>query len=147
MVATKLRAGWLALLALASLPASEAAAGLFFHRVEGTPPPGPPRYIEHSHARAGNPQCISPHAVPTNGPGYVGYYVGGGSACTGCARHREDGTWGWDYQGVHLPRRVWLDWSHGRLYQGGTGAYKTDGPKLHVEHGHQGHESQGGEGH
>ena len=36
-----------------------------------------------------------------------------------------------------MPRRVWLDWTHGRRYQGGSGSYRTDGPALHHhEHGH-----------
>jgi hypothetical protein len=60
----------------------------------------------------------------------VGYAVGGGCPYP---RHAEpptaaEGTWGWDYQGW-LPRWVTLGWWHGR-YQGGTGAYQTDGPKL-----------------
>ena len=43
----------------------------------------------------------------------------------------DDGTWGWDETGCHLfRRRVILGWSHGRKYQGGTGAYLTDGPVV-----------------
>jgi hypothetical protein len=110
-------------------------AGLFFHHDRGTPPPGPPRYIEHSHARAGNPLCISPHAVPTDTPDYIGYYVGGGGGggCTGWGggpRRIEDGTWGRDYEGHWLPRCVRLGWNHGRCYQGGTGSYEPDGPVV-----------------
>jgi hypothetical protein len=30
-----------------------------------------------------------------------------------------------------IPRRVTLEWWHGRRYQGGTGAYQSDGPKLY----------------
>jgi hypothetical protein len=127
-------------LALVSLSlvvaASSASAGPFFRGREGTPAPGRPRVIEHSHARAGKPLCVSPHATPTNGPGYLGYYVGGGTACRGCSRGHEEGTWGWDYEGVHLPRRVWLSWSHGRRYQGGTGSYRTDGASLPGQAGH-----------
>jgi hypothetical protein len=124
------RANRLALMLTLLFTGPSVFAGSFFHRPEGTPPPGPPRHIEHSHERAGYPMCVSGHAKATNGPSYVGYYVGGGSACGDCPRRVEEGTWGWDYEGVHLPRRVWLSWSHGRRYQGGTGAYKTDGPHL-----------------
>jgi hypothetical protein len=82
--------------------------------------------------RAGSPQETSRLALPSNGPGSFGYNVGGGSL----AGHRgdgplpDDGTWGWDYKGLLLPRKVNLLWWHGRRNQGGTGAYKTDGPKL-----------------
>lgn len=128
MISRKAR---LALVCLASVvPASSACAGLFFHSSEGTPPPGAPRPIEHSHARAGNPWCVSPHAKPTNQPGYVGDYVGGGDAWHPGARRNEEGTWGWDYQGFHIPRRIRLSWSHGRRFQGGTGAYRTDGSPI-----------------
>ncbi len=83
-------------------------------------------------ARAGNPQCLAAHARPSNGPGDVGYYVGGGSAFHGQPRGINEGTWGWDYSGIHLERIVALGWWHGQRYQGGTGQYKTDGPRpLH----------------
>jgi hypothetical protein len=104
-----------------------AQAGLFFHHNEGTPPPGCPRAIEHTHERAGNPLNLSPCAKPANTPAYVGYYVGGGTGCMGCPRRVEEGTWGRDYQGHWIPRHVGLQWSHGRLYQGGIGAYDSDG--------------------
>jgi hypothetical protein len=61
----------------------------------------------------------------------VGYYVGGGSAWHwGEPRKLNEGTWGWDYKGFGLPKHIALQWSHGRRYQGGTGAYKTDGPPV-----------------
>ncbi len=79
------------------------------------------------------PLGIARWAVPSDTGRYVGYYVGGG-----CARYLranppgpDDGTWGWDYQGGFFRRNVILGWWHGRRYQGGTGAYKTDGPILH----------------
>jgi hypothetical protein len=102
------------------------AAGLF-HKRAGTPPPGRPRAIEHTMHRAGQPLVVSPYAAPTIGPGYAGYYLGGGSAHGGDPRRIDEGTWGWDYSGACLPHRVWLDWSHGRRHQGGTGYYKIDG--------------------
>jgi hypothetical protein len=69
---------------------------------------------------------IAPWAQPSNTPAYVGYYVGGGCAWYGEPRRPDEGTYGWDYQGCYLPRRVWLAWCRCR-YQGGTGAYATDG--------------------
>ena len=82
--------------------------------------------------RSGNPQEISPRARPSDGPGYTGYYVGGGAVSyrRGDGPSLGEGTWGWDYQGRFLERRVNLLWWHGRRTQGGVGAYKTDGPKL-----------------
>src|SRR5262249_19749844 len=105
----------------------QAEAGAFFHHHQGTPPPGCPRYFEHSQERAGNPLCLSPCARPAPTPAYVRHYVGGGAARMGCARRPEDGPWGRDYRGHWIPRHVGLGWSHGRLYQGGTGAYEPDG--------------------
>jgi hypothetical protein len=104
-----------------------AEAGLFFHHHQGTPPPGCPRAIEHSHERAGYPLLIGPCAKPATTPAYVGYYVGGGGGCLGCPRRVEEGTWGRDYQGHLFPRHVGLLWNHGRRYQGGSGAYEPDG--------------------
>jgi hypothetical protein len=98
---------------------------------------------EDEQKRAGYPQEQSRLAHPGINPRYIGYYVGGGATWLrkGDAPLADEGTWGWDYQGW-LPRRVKLNWWHGRRYQGGVGAYRTDGPKLpEVEHGHgQGHE-------
>lgn len=70
--------------------------------------------------------------MPSETKGNVGYHVGGGNPFPHFAEPREpdEGTWGWDYQGWCVPRRVINGWWHGRKYQGGTGAYKTDGPKL-----------------
>jgi hypothetical protein len=112
-----------------------AEAGLFFHHDQGPPPPGHPRVIEYTHARAGNPLCISRHAVPTDLPDYIGYYVGGGGGggCLGSGgwpRRIEDGTWGRDYEGLWLPRHVRLGWNQGTRYQGGTGSYEPDGPVV-----------------
>ncbi|MDR3635920.1 MAG: hypothetical protein P4L84_19110 [Isosphaeraceae bacterium] len=115
---------------LVAAAATTARAGLFFHRDTGTPPPGKPRRFEHTLERAGSPHVISAHAQPTNTPEYVGYYVGGGSAHGGDARTWQEGTWGWDYEGMHFRRHVGLNWSHGRRYQGGTGSYRADGPHL-----------------
>jgi len=78
-------------------------------------------------------QPIAWWAVPSNSAANLGHYVGGG--CTpllrGEPRRLDEGTWGWDYQGCLIPRHVNLGWWHGRRYQGGTGAYRTDGPHYH----------------
>ncbi len=86
---------------------------------------------EASYARAGNPECVRPHARPSDTGHYVGYQVGGGAALTRKADGPapDDGTWGWDYCGHWLPSRIVLGWWHGRREQGGAGAYKTDGPR------------------
>src|SRR5256885_13000933 len=81
---------------------------------------------EHTPCRAGYPLQVACYARPSDTPKYVGYYVGGGSAVGGTHRFCDEGTWGWDYQGCLLPHRVILYWSHWR-YQGGTGAYRTEG--------------------
>ena len=77
---------------------------------------------------------------------YSGGYVGGGKALGGhgrCPQRRDLG------MGLHaVPPDVLEDlpeWSHGRHYQGGTGAYETDGPKpiehiTEAVHGHFGGE-------
>lgn len=85
-------------------------------------------------ARAGCPQSVRPHAGRALGPGRVGYYVGGGAVVKGDRRDpARDGTWGLDYQPRILPRLVDLQWNRGTKYQGGQGAYRTDGPKLRHE--------------
>jgi hypothetical protein len=80
--------------------------------------------------RVEQPMSVARHARPSATPAYHGYYVGGGSAAAGETRARQEGTWGWDYSPWFLPRRIALAWNHGRRHQGGTGAYKTDGPPL-----------------
>jgi hypothetical protein len=84
---------------------------------------------EHTDCRAGYPQQVACYARPSDTPKYIGYYVGGGSAVGGTHRFCDEGTWGWDYPGCLLPHRVILYWSHWR-YQGGTGAYRTEGPPV-----------------
>lgn len=85
------------------------------------------------HCRAGWPTCIRKHAIPSNTRHYCGYYVGGGAAWHGEGRFIDEGTFGWDYMGIIVRKRVALDWYHGRRYQGGDGAYETEGPKLKHE--------------
>jgi hypothetical protein len=75
--------------------------------------------------------------IPSDTGHYIGYFVGGGNGRPHKAeqRHEDEGTWGWDYQGWIIKRRVVLGWWHGQKFQGGTGAYKTDGPHLYHEEG------------
>lgn len=90
-------------------------------------------WAEHTQHRAGHPECVASFAKPSNTSRYSGSYVGGGTAIKGCGRQTEDGTWGWDYCGYgarYLSHHPWLNWSHGRRCQGGSGAYKTDGPHV-----------------
>jgi hypothetical protein len=86
--------------------------------------------------------AVRKHAAPSDTGSYIGYYVGGGVPVCGEPRHPDEGTWGWDYSGCYFHRCVVLFWTHGRLYQGGMGAYKSEGPKL--LHHHEGHEKEGG---
>ena len=84
-------------------------------------------------ARAGNPQCISPLAQPTESPHEEGYSMGGGSrqgSRCGGERHCQEGVWGTDYTGILFAKHTHLQWWHGARYQGGTGSYGTDGPRL-----------------
>jgi hypothetical protein len=86
---------------------------------------------DHTFKRAGCPNEISRCARPTNTPEYCGYYVGGGCVCRGHGPGPEQGTWGWDWLGGRwLHPRVVLGWCDRCRYQGGTGAYKTDGPEV-----------------
>jgi len=82
--------------------------------------------------RAGLPQEISRFAKPSDTGRYSGGMVGGGSVRLRKADGPlpDEGTWGWDYTGGIFRRRVFLNWWHGRRYQGRTGAYQTDGPHL-----------------
>lgn len=83
------------------------------------------------HERAGCAVLIRRHALPSNTRHYGGYWVGGGAPILGGNPTIDEGTFGWDYFGIALvPKRVALNWTHGR-HQGGAGAYKTDGPRLH----------------
>ena len=82
-----------------------------------------------NHARAGCPLLLFKRAAFTYDDKYKGYYVGGGvpnglRKCRGELRYCDEGTWGVDY--VPWYSRVASSWSHGRLYQGGTGQYEPD---------------------
>jgi hypothetical protein len=77
--------------------------------------------------RAGYPQRVACWAVPSDTGHYIGYSVGGGAPCRGDAPCPDDGTWGWDYRGLLIPKNVVLGWWHGRRYQNGIGAYRVNG--------------------
>jgi hypothetical protein len=98
---------------------------------EGTPSPGKKRHIPHTHERAGFPLAFKRHLQPSFTPATKGYYVGGGAAHGGEPPFWHEGTWGWDDTGFcWFSPHVRLGWYHGRKYQGGTGAYRTDGPVV-----------------
>jgi hypothetical protein len=115
-----------------------AAVGRPLHNVvrdPANPQPGPfARRVmcnrPKGHARAGWPLSIACWASPSNTPYYCGGYVGGDTAFGGCPPTAQQGTWGWDYRGLCLSKRIWLGWSNGAREQGGAGAYRTDGPHF-----------------
>jgi len=82
------------------------------------------------HERAGCAMLVRKRAIPSNTRHYGGYWVGGGLPIKGEGPALNEGTFGWDYFGMTFNKRVALNWSHGRHYQGRTGAYRTDGPRL-----------------
>jgi hypothetical protein len=85
---------------------------------------------EDGQKRAGYPQKVACYAVPSDTGHYKGYLVGGGAVLLGHPPFRDEGTWGWDYCGCLIPKRVALLWYHGWKYQGGVGAYRTTGKNL-----------------
>jgi hypothetical protein len=110
-------------------------AGIFnFKKAACEEPAGEPKQIDapdHDFCRAGYPNELSKHAHPSNTNRFWGGYVGGGAAVKGEGRYCGDGTWGWDYVGgCPFHHRVFLGWWHGRKYQGGSGAYRQDGPEF-----------------
>jgi hypothetical protein len=82
--------------------------------------------------RAGHPQSVAWYAKFSQTKHHSYGWVGGGALFHKSEAPRSnEGTWGRDYH-LFSMHKVWLGWSHGRRYQGGGGAYKTDGPKLHL---------------
>jgi hypothetical protein len=82
------------------------------------------------HARAGCATNVRRFAIPSNTRHYGGYLVGGGLPIKGDGPTLDEGTFGWDYFGMTFAKRIALNWSHGGRYQGGAGAYRTDGPRI-----------------
>lgn len=93
-----------------------------------TPLEDAPGCSAYCHSRPGGPRSVACYAQPSDTGRYRGDYVGGGCACHGEPSYLTEGTWGWDYESCFLIRDVFLKWCHCGRYQGGTGAYKTDGP-------------------
>jgi hypothetical protein len=84
-------------------------------------------------ARAGNPQCLSHFARPTDSPHETGYFIGGGArtrAAAGQPRSITDGTWGTDYTGILFPKHIELNWWHGQRAQGGGLGYRNVAPRV-----------------
>ncbi|MBM3956059.1 MAG: hypothetical protein FJ309_15865 [Planctomycetes bacterium] len=102
-----------------------------------SPPMGRPATERHQFqgnqfTRAGNPQCLSPFAKPTESPHETGYFIGGGArtrARHGQQRRVDDGTWGTDYVGILFHKHIELNWWHGSRFQGGGLGYRTVGPR------------------
>jgi hypothetical protein len=118
-----------ALLTAAALVLLTVRAGAGEHHTPRPEHPSP--HLEHTHARAGNPQCVAWYAVPGRTHKYGTGYVGG--SCLGRKgepRHADEGIWGWDYIGCGwYPGRVFLNWCHCRR-QPPAGPYKVDGPHV-----------------
>lgn len=81
-------------------------------------------------SRAGYASKVAWWARPSESSAFAAYRVGGGQLAGGSGPSGDQGTWGWDYRGGLFPRRTILNWSNGPRYQGGTGAYRTDGPHV-----------------
>ena len=134
------------------------ALGLSAYPMSGTILAGDDEHVhEHSHGhpksteatphtirQAGYPHEVGPFAMESYNEHYSGGYVGGGNLFGGHGSCAHVGTWGWDYTPFRpMSQKIFLRWSNGRRYQGGTGAYATDGPKPleHITetiHGHFG---------
>src|SRR5262249_42253600 len=93
-----------------------AGPALAFCLLAGTAVADPvPQAGDCGSVRAGCPECVAWWARPADDPQRVGNYVGGGCPvrCRADGPHPNEGTWGFDYQGWLLPRRVILGWWHG----------------------------------
>lgn len=108
---------WLASVAIFAATGTASAFDIYHHPAE------------HTMCRAGYPNRVARWAKFGFDKHYSANWVGGGSPfCHGEPRTLVEGTWGLDYNRHLLPINVWLKWNHGRKYQDGYGAYKTDGP-------------------
>ena len=127
---------WLAALVLALLPATT-APGRDLSPSMGRPVTERHLFQGNPFARAGNPQCISRFARPTESPHETGYFIGGGArtrAAQGEPRRDTDGTWGTDYTGILFPKHIELNWWHGQRAQGSGFGYRSEGPRLLPRH-------------
>jgi hypothetical protein len=88
--------------------------------------------VDHTHERAGYPQCVAWYAIPGRTAKDTVGYVGGGCLpiFRGEGRCPSDGIFGWDYVGCGwYPGRVFLSWCHCAKTPL-PGPYKTDGPHV-----------------
>ena len=121
------------LFAIAAVCCIPSAAALDLTPWTGRPATERAHFQGDQFRRAGDPQCVSPLAGPSESPHATGYYVGGGTRVKGWfgeERRLHEGTWGTDYAGLLIHKKIDLRWSHGGRYQGGVGSYRTDGPRL-----------------
>lgn len=81
------------------------------------------------HARSGGAMQVRPRAIHSNNAHYGGYQVGGGVPLQGRGPAADEGTFGWDYFGLTVPKRVALRWSRTPRPQGGAGQYRTTGAR------------------
>lgn len=96
------------------------------------------RYCTDGMQRAGNPWMPGIFATWGADPQHTVGYVGGSTpfkgphsgVLQGDCRRPSEGTFGYDYTGLHFKRNTWLLWTHGRREQGGLGRYETDGPRI-----------------
>ena len=94
--------------------------------------PAPPAQEIILWSRPAVPPPVAWWAIPGRTAAYRGGYVGGGGSLFHSEpRNTNEGTWGWDYQGLFCLRKLFLPWNHGRLYQGGEGAYRTQGKPVY----------------
>lgn len=124
---------WIAAALLAACLFINPSSAIAQMPVSGVYWPQTPATMKAEH-RAGYSQSVSPIAMESYNEHYSGGYIGGGTLFGRHGRTCQEGTWGWDYSPLRSmsPQRF-LGWSHGRRYQGGTGSYRTDGPKP-IEH-------------
>lgn len=87
------------------------------------------RCIDHLH-RTGHPETLGRFAKPSLNQHFSFGYVGGGATFRGEPRVADEGTWGVDYSGILLKKRIWLQWLHGHREPRGEGSYEPDGPHL-----------------
>jgi hypothetical protein len=126
-------AAGLVTLGLSANPAGLAAFAEDHEHEHGHKHPKSTVATPHTWEQAGYPLEVG-MAMESYNEHYSGSYVGGGSLFGHHVRCSDAGTWGWDYTPFRpMSSRIFLSWSHGRRYQGGTGNYKTDGPKP-MEH-------------
>jgi hypothetical protein len=137
-----MRRSYLLASALALVPFVSTSADdrpLLQRLAERTPMPHHP--VEHTMARAGFPQDVKPHAVPSLTRFYLPGYIGGGTPAPMAFRasgpatgvgHVTDGTFGSDFAGFGLRGgRVFLapvaDPQRGNVFSRG---YSPEGPRL-----------------